>query len=85
MLSSPVFLLGMTLATLVAALFHLFRGQGVRQGILYWFSGVVGFFLGQLVGSIFFSSWPTLGQISIIPAFVICVGALFIVSSLRLC
>ncbi len=85
MLSSPVFLLGTTIATLLAALFHLLRGTLFRQAVLFWLTSVLGFFLGQLLGSVFFASWPMLGQIHIIPAVLLSVVAMFIVRALKLC
>jgi hypothetical protein len=85
MFSSPVFLLGTTIATVLAAAYHLWRGTNLKQAILFWFSAVLGFFAGQLLGSVFISSWPMVGQISIVPAFAFSVAALFIVSGLKLC
>ncbi len=85
MLSSPVFLLGTTIATLLAALFHLLCGTLFREAVLFWFTSVVGFFLGHLLGNLFFASWPMLGQIHIIPAALLSVVAMFIVRALKLC
>ena len=75
MLSSPVFLLGTTIATLLAALFHLLRGP--FSGALLAHVGLGSFSASCWAAS--FASWPMLGQIHIIPAVLLSVVAMFIV------
>ena len=84
-MNSPVFLLGTTLATLLAAVFHLLRGSSIRQAILFWFSSVLGFFSGQLLGSLLPATWPMLGQVYIVPAVLLSLAAMFVVRGLKLC
>ncbi|MHB1318375.1 MAG: hypothetical protein ACYCYF_07150 [Anaerolineae bacterium] len=84
MFSSPIYLLGTTIATLLSALFHLLLGTSFKQAILFWFSSVIGLFIGQLLGGIFFTSWPMLGQLHIIPACMLSLAAMFIVRGLKL-
>ena len=72
------------MATLLAALFYLLLGTSFRQAILFWFSSVIGLFVGQLLGSVFLSSWPMLGQLYIIPACCLSVAAMFVVRGQKL-
>jgi hypothetical protein len=83
--ASPVYLLGTTLATLMAATFQLFLGRTLSQALLYWFSGVIGFFLGHAIGLLLLPSWPVLGQIYIVSALIVSFGAMFLVKHLKLC
>ncbi|NLT73364.1 MAG: hypothetical protein GXX94_04110 [Chloroflexi bacterium] len=85
MFASPVWLLGMSMATLLAAFFHLLVGNGAKQAILYWFTSAIGFFVGQLIGSVFLSSWPTIGQVSIVPAVMFSCLAMLVARGLKLC
>ncbi|MGI6368289.1 MAG: hypothetical protein ACOX2L_08045 [Anaerolineae bacterium] len=84
MFSSPLVLLGTTIATLLAALFHLATGTQVKQAVLYWFCSVIGFFIGQILGSMFFSSGLMLGQIHIIPAVLLSLLSMVVVRALRI-
>jgi hypothetical protein len=85
MFASPVFLLGTTLATLLASVFQLAWGRSLKQALLYWLSAVIGFFAGNSVGILFFQDWPTLGQISIFPAVILSTSAMFVVKQNKLC
>ncbi len=84
MFASPVFLLGSSVATLYAALFHLIAGRTWRQILLYWMGSMVGFLLGQLAGELLSLHWPMLGQLHIIPASLMAWAALFIARLLKL-
>lgn len=68
MLASPIFLLGATIATFYAALFHLLKGRNWRQVLFYWLASVSGFMLGQGIGEVLALTWPMVGQVHIIPA-----------------
>jgi hypothetical protein len=61
MFTSPVFLMGSTIATIWASLFHLLLGHRWQQLILYWFFGLLGFALGQIVGDGLQAEWLMLG------------------------
>ena len=84
MFASPVFLLGSSVATLYAALFHLLAGRTWRQIVLYWALSLAGFMLGQAGGELFALSWPMLGQLHIIPASLAAWAALFVARLLKL-
>ncbi|HSJ57479.1 MAG TPA: hypothetical protein VLC95_09880 [Anaerolineae bacterium] len=70
---APALVLGVTLASVYALLFHLWKGEGLgRKGwrdlLFMWLAAVVGFASGQLVGQLWgFIPW-TIGQIHIIEA-----------------
>ena len=51
MLAAPAFLLGATVATLWAGLYHLLRGRRAIEVLLVWAVALAGFGLGQLVGN----------------------------------
>lgn len=68
MLQAPALVLGVTLASVYALLFHLWKGKGWRDLLFMWLAAIVGFASGQLVGQLWgFVPW-TLGQIHIIEA-----------------
>ncbi|MBN1659466.1 MAG: hypothetical protein JXA93_13765 [Anaerolineae bacterium] len=73
MLQAPALALSVTLASVYALLFHLWKGGGLgRKGwrdlFFMWLAAVVGFAAGQLVGQLWgFIPW-TIGQIHIIEA-----------------
>lgn len=84
MFASPMFLLGTSVATLYAALFHLLVGRTWRQILLYWLVSVVAFLLGQALGELLSLSWPMLGQLHIIPATLAAWAALGVARLLKL-
>jgi uncharacterized membrane protein YhaH (DUF805 family) len=83
MLSSPVFLLGSALATLWASLFHLLLGRRWHDLIRSWFIALIGFAIGQIMAQVVDLPWPTLGQVRVIEATLICWGAMFIAHWLK--
>jgi hypothetical protein len=84
MFASPVILLGTSVATLYAALFHLLAGRTWRQIVLYWLLSLVGFMLGQLAGELLHAGLPMLGQLHIIPASLASWAALGVARLLKL-
>lgn len=84
MFASPALLLGASIATLYAALFHLLVGRAWRQILLYWFVSVLGMMLGQACGELLALEWPMLGQLHIIPASVAAWAALLIARLVKL-
>lgn len=84
MFSSPIFLLGSTLATLWASLFQLLFGRRLVEWLQYWFIGLVGFALGQLLGEWLGLNWLMLGQVHLLEATAICWLAMFVARWLRI-
>jgi hypothetical protein len=68
MLFSPLLVLSLVIATLYAALFHLLRGQTMRDLVLFWAASLLGFAAGHLVAAGL--SWPDplIGELHIVPA-----------------
>lgn len=85
MFSSPALLLGSTMATVWAALFHLLAGRRWQQLILYWFAGLVGFAIGQAVGDALPWSVLMLGQVHVLEGSVACWAMMGIACALKLC
>jgi thiamine transporter ThiT len=65
---SPALLLSALIASIYAALFHLWRGQTFRELPLYLIASALGFTLGQLAGSLFGLDIFTIGPIHVIEA-----------------
>jgi uncharacterized membrane protein YjjP (DUF1212 family) len=72
MLASPVFLLGSTVATVWAALFHLLLGKKWRELVLYWFAGLVGFAIGQAIGNALDLDLLLFGQVRLLEGTLAC-------------
>lgn len=78
MFASPVFLLGSTVATAWAALFHLLWGKKWRELVLYWFAGLVGFSIGQVIGNALGLEILLLGQVRLLEGTLVCWLAMLI-------
>lgn len=72
MLSSPVLLVGATLATFWAALFHLLLGRKLTDLILYWVVGLIGFTVGQAMADILQLRWLLVGQVHVVQGSLAC-------------
>ncbi|HHX66356.1 MAG TPA: hypothetical protein GX702_15880 [Chloroflexi bacterium] len=66
MLTSPLFLITSTLATMWAALFHLLLGKRLIDLVLYWFVGLIGFAVGQAMADVLALEWLQVGQVHLI-------------------
>jgi len=51
MLSSPLVVLGLVLATLYSSVYHFLYGESMRQLVVLWVAAMVGFGLGQALAS----------------------------------
>ncbi|NLD43692.1 MAG: hypothetical protein GX657_09370 [Chloroflexi bacterium] len=76
MFAAPLFIMGSTVATIWAALFHLVYGRRFSDLILYWFVALVGFFVGQALADIAGLRWLLLGQVHIVEGTVACGAAM---------
>lgn len=83
MFSSPVFLVSSALATLWAAMFHLFVGKKLPELVLYWFIGLVGFFVGQAMAEVLNLSWLLVGQVHILEGTCACWIAMLVARWLK--
>ena len=59
----PALLIGMLIATLYGAAFHLWRGGGFGRLILYILLGWIGFWAGHLIGTRLGWSFASLGPL----------------------
>ena len=68
MFYAPLLVLSLVIATLYAALFHLLRGQTMRDLVLYWATSLLGFAAGHLIAAGL--SWPDplIGELHVVPA-----------------
>jgi hypothetical protein len=83
MLSSPVLLLGATLATLWAALFHLLFGEKLRDLVLYWIIGLIGFAVGQAMANTLQLQWFLVGQVHVVEGTLACWIGMFVARWLK--
>jgi H+/Cl- antiporter ClcA len=71
MLSSiiaPSLVLGLALSLTYAAIFHLWRGNSIRDLLLYCIAAILGFGAGQLLGTIVRVPFLQIGEIHLIEA-----------------
>jgi hypothetical protein len=72
MVASPVFLLGSVLATILASLFDLVVGKHWSDLVLYWFIGIMGFFVGQAMSMALGFDFMRMGDIHLLGSVVCC-------------
>ena len=68
MIQLPAIALSLVLSVLYAALFHVWRGETVRELLLYVVASALGFGLGQLVASLTGMELLKIGQIHLLQA-----------------
>ncbi len=68
MVHFPLLVLSLVIATLYGALFHLLRGQTMRDLVLYWATSLLGFAVGHLIAVAFAWPDPLIGELHIVPA-----------------
>ncbi|NOR90499.1 MAG: hypothetical protein GQ524_09625 [Anaerolineales bacterium] len=62
------FILGLTIASACAFLFHILRGGSLKRLAIYTLSAWIGFFSGHLLGEIINWQLLRLGSINLFPA-----------------
>jgi hypothetical protein len=85
MLAAPAFLLGATVATLWAGLYHVLRGRRAVEALLVWAIALAGFGLGQLVGNAADAHLLRYGQVQLLFGSLGSWLGLLIAHLLRLC
>jgi hypothetical protein len=83
MFASPVFILGSTLASIWAAVFQLVYGKRFSDLVLYWFVGLIGFFVGQGLADVAGLRLLLLGQVHVLEATLGCAAAMFVARWLK--
>jgi len=82
-LLSPALLLSLVIALLYAALFHLWRGQTLRDLRVFALAALAGFAVGQGVGRLTGLPWLVVGQVHMLEASLFSWLALFIAKRLK--
>jgi hypothetical protein len=80
----PSLLLSSLIASVYAALFHLWRGRSFRELPLYLGAAVAGFGLGQLAGDLIGLDALMIGPLHVVEASLASWGLLFIARWLKL-
>ncbi len=74
---APAIVLAFVLASLYAFLFYLFSGEGWGRLIFYWAASVLGFAVGNWLGSLIGLSLFTVGAVNIVEATLVSWASLF--------
>ncbi len=80
----PYILLSLLLGATYGTLFHLWRGQNLRDLIIYFLMGIIGFGLGQGLGNILGVNLLLIGPVHIIEATVTSWVGLFAIQWLKI-
>ena len=76
------FILGLTIASACAFLFHILRGGSLKRLTIYLVSAWIGFFSGHLLGELINLQLLRLGSINLFPALLGTVLSLFLTAIL---
>lgn len=83
-LISPPVILAVSIASIYAVLYNLWRGGALRNLSFYVVAAWVGFGLGQFAGWLVGLNWLTIGPLHILEGTLLSWGLLFLVNWLRL-
>lgn len=75
----PYLLLAALLGATYGVLFHLWRGQTMRDGVIYLLTGIIGFMVGQFIGNLVGFNIFMVGSIHLMEATLVSWGALFFI------
>lgn len=75
---NPALMLGTVIAVGYGALFHLWQGRSWQDLITSVVAALIGFGLGQLIGTLFNSDWFRIGQVRVIEATIFAMLALLL-------
>ena len=75
----PYLLLSMLLGATYGTLFHLWRGQTMRDLVIYLLTGIIGFLAGQIAANVLGFGFFMIGSIHIIEATLISWASLFFI------
>ncbi len=80
----PYILLSIILGATYGVIFHLWRGKNLRDLVIYFLTGIIGFGLGQGLGNLMGLSLLFIGPMRIIEATIVSWVSLFIVQWLKI-
>jgi hypothetical protein len=84
MFSTPAVILGLVVATLYAAAFHLLWGKSGKQLLITWMAALLGFGFGQALAVLLAWHDPLLGELHLVTASAASWVFMFLARSLRL-
>jgi hypothetical protein len=79
----PYLLLSFLLGGIYGALFHLWQGKTIRDLVIYFLTGIVGFGLGQVLGNLIELNTFLIGPLHIVEATLVSCLSLFIMKWLK--
>ncbi|GAB4419856.1 MAG: hypothetical protein Fur0044_16420 [Anaerolineae bacterium] len=80
---APYLLLSLLLGGAYGALFHLWRGKNIRELVIYFLTGIIGFGIGQAVGNVLGLNVFLIGPLHIVEASVMSWVCLFVMQWLK--
>ncbi|MCK6627931.1 MAG: hypothetical protein L6R45_22480 [Anaerolineae bacterium] len=80
---APYLLLSLLLGGAYGALFHLWRGKNIRELVIYFLTGIIGFGLGQAIGNLLGLNVFLIGPLHIVEATVMSWACLFVMQWLK--
>ncbi len=80
----PYILLSLLLGATYGTLFHLWRGKSVRDLVIYFLIGIIGFGLGQVLGNLLGFNFLVLGPLHLVEATLVSLISLFSIQWLRI-
>lgn len=83
-LTAPSTVLSLVLASILAALFHLWQGVEARELLLYWPAALLGFLLGQAVANAMGNTFAMIGEVHVLEGVGLALVALLIAKWLKL-
>jgi hypothetical protein len=79
----PYILLTILLGAAYGTLFHMWRGKNLRDLILYFLTGILGFLVGQELGILMGFNLFLIGPLHVVEASLISWGSLFLMQWLK--
>ncbi len=79
----PYLVLAFILGGIYGALFHLWQGKTLRDLVIYFLTGIIGFGLGQVLGNLLGFNVYLIGPLHVVEATLLSWGSLFIMKWLK--
>lgn len=79
----PFILFSLLLGTIYGVLFHLWRGKNLRDLVIYFLTGILGFLVGQSLGNLLGFDLFLIGPVHVVEATIISWGSLFLMQWLK--
>lgn len=79
----PYILLSILLGGIYGVLFHLWQGKTIRDLVIYFLTGIIGFGLGQALGNLLEANVFLIGPVHLVEATVVSWLSLFVMKWLK--